>query len=104
MVNLDFFFNCRKITIFRKFYEISQICSKLPGKYRLWIFFFFEKFRCLSKFSKLLVLVKTLKKKTSILVKIFENLNFGQGIGHFDFCKKKIENHDFSQISKNLAL
>ena len=70
-----------------KFYEKYQICSKFPGKVRLWRFFFQS--RCLSKFSKLLILVKTLNKK-SILVKILENLNLDQVIENFDFCQKKL--------------
>ena len=34
--------------------------------------------------------VKNFEKNPSILVKIYENLNFGQGIKHFDFCKKNL--------------
>ena len=64
--------------------------------------FFLEKSRCLSKFSKLLILVKTLNK-TSILVKIFEYLNFGQGIGQFDFCQKIFKITILVKIFKNLA-
>ena len=44
------------------------------------------KSRCLSKFSKLLILVKSYNKK-SIFVKILENLNFDQVIGNFDHVK-----------------
>ena len=49
--------------------------------------FSLQKSRYLSKFSKLLILVKTLKKNP-ILVNFFENLDFGQVIGNFD-CGQK---------------
>ena len=32
----------------------------------------------------------------------FENLNFGQFIGNFDFCQKKFKNHDFYQKSNKI--
>ena len=95
MVNPDFFFwNWRKITIFLKFYEKSQICLKFPEKFRDFRFF---------------------KKKISMFVKIFETVDFGQKFeknrfwskfSKISICIKLIEiwflskifeNHDFSQ-------
>ena len=64
---------------------------------------FFLKSQCLSKFSKLLILVKTLNKK-STLVKNFENLNFYQVLENFDFCEKKLKITILVKILKNLAL
>ena len=82
MVNLDVFSNCRKITIFLKF--MKDLKSVRNSWKKSTLDFYFEKSQCLSKSSKLFILVKTLNK-TSILVKIFVYLNFGQDKGHFDF-------------------
>ena len=59
---------------------------EIPGKFRLWDFFF----QIISMFAKIFETVdfgQNPEKKTSILVKIFENLSFGQVIGNFDFVK-----------------